>query len=118
MPKSRNLVMNTGQCTSIVLKHRFRVRRTFVEIQVVPPFHRRDISKPTSHRSDGLSLLLRQGFGAPHMCDFVALNSRNAFHRRNVGIFGIDKVISGPPGDQTLFVMRIHQSVQFTPAQG
>lgn len=52
------------------------------------------------------------------MCDFVALSSSNAFLRRNVGIFGIDKVSSGPPGDQTLFVGHSRLSVQFTPVQG
>jgi hypothetical protein len=40
------------------------------------------------------------------MCDLMALSSSNAFLRRDIGIFGIDKVSSGPPGDQALFVRR------------
>lgn len=52
------------------------------------------------------------------MCDFVALSSSNAFLRRKVGIFGIDKVSSGPTGNQTLFVGRSSLSVKFIPARG
>ena len=52
------------------------------------------------------------------MCDLVALSSSDAFLRRDIGIFDIDKVSSGPPGDQALFVGRIRLSVQFIPTRG
>ena len=52
------------------------------------------------------------------MRDLVALSSSNAFLRRDISIFGIDKVSSGPPGDQALFVGRIRLSVQFILTRG
>jgi hypothetical protein len=52
------------------------------------------------------------------MCDFMTLSSRNAFLRRKVGILRIDKVSSGPPGNQTLFVGRSRISVQLTRVGG
>ena len=70
------------------------------------------------HTDQTDSHLLLEAFDAPHMCDFVALSSRNAFLRSKVGIFGIDKVSSGPTGDQTLFAGRSSLSVEFIPAQG
>ena len=74
---------------------------TFVQVEIIPPLHSRDISKPSHHFRKGSFLSLPNG-DVPHMCDFMALSAGNVLLGDNVCRGRIQEECLSPAGNKTL----------------
>ena len=68
-------------------------RHTFVEIEVIPPFHRHNIPEP-------------------HVGDLVRLGSGNVLLSGEIRLFRINQECAGPTSDQALQIVRWRTRVE------
>lgn len=76
---------------------------TFVEIQIVPPLHGRDVTEPSAQlcRERCMKIAFYYQKDVPHVGDFVALNGSNIFLRLLVRTFRIEQESVRTTCDQT-----------------
>ena len=74
---------------------------TFVQVEIIPPLHSRDISKPALHFKKG-SFLLLPNRHVPHMCDFMALGAGNILLGDNVCRGWVQEERLSSAGNKTL----------------
>ena len=75
-------------------------RLTFIEIQIVPPLHCRDVSKPVA--SQGLIRTRYRGKHRPHVCDLMTLDDCDPFSTGEVGFLRVEEEGGRTSCDKTL----------------